>query len=561
MSASEQTGEWGRTAGSKLGWLIAGRLVTALLLSVVGTLWTSAGEASKPINKSLGLLTIVACLTILYALIFRLSRNILFQARFQLAVDVLLVTWLVWNSNVIQSPYVALYIVIIAVSSLFLGPREAVVTSVGCAVAFTACALQITGLAGNNDPSRLVGGSLSQTIQWVGLFDVAFLVVGLLSARLAERQSRSDVRLAAATQSLANLRALHERIVASIRSGVVTTDLEGRIFTFNLAAQEITGYSEETIRGRDASILFSEMKEHIAATLSGSGKAENRPRFETSCLTSEGMRLRLGYSISHLSSEAGETTGMVITFQDLTHVRSLEETSRRQDRLAAIGRMAASIAHEIRNPLAAMRGSIQMLRSEMNSDPSQTELMEIILRESDRLNQIITDFLSYARPRSLTPARVDVGDLLHQTFALMRHSPEIGANQSIVEELPAEAIFAEADEGQLKQVFWNLARNALHAMPQGGTLRATLETNSNNRLRIAFSDSGRGMSPEQVDRLFEPFSSTTGGTGLGLSIVYQIIRDHGGTINVRSLVEQGTTITVDLPVAANNNNGAPDQSS
>src|SRR5678809_1786386 len=137
------------SAGSKLGWMIAGRLVTAHLLSIVGTLWT--GQASQSINKSLGLLTIVACLTIAYALIFRLSKNILFQARFQLTIDVLLVTWLVWNSNVVQSPYVALYIVIIAVSSLFLGPREAVVTSVGCAAAFTACSLQITGLAGQID--------------------------------------------------------------------------------------------------------------------------------------------------------------------------------------------------------------------------------------------------------------------------------------------------------------------------------------------------------------------------------------------------------------------------
>jgi two-component system sensor histidine kinase PilS (NtrC family) len=142
----------------------------------------------------------------------------------------------------------------------------------------------------------------------------------------------------------------------------------------------------------------------------------------------------------------------------------------------------------------------------------------------------------------------------------MRHSPEIGKDQSLVEELPEEPLFAEADEGQLKQVFWNLARNALQAMPQGGVLRATLAQNSNNRLRIAFADNGRGMSPDQVEHLFEPFSSTTGGTGLGLSIVYQIIRDHGGTINVRSLVGQGTTITVELPIAANNN-GTPDQSS
>jgi two-component system sensor histidine kinase PilS (NtrC family) len=331
----------------------------------------------------------------------------------------------------------------------------------------------------------------------------------------------------------------------------VTTDLEGRVFTFNAAAQEITGYSEEVIRGQDASILFGDIKEHAAESVQAAKTGNASPRFETSCLTSEGMRLRLGYSISPLASEAGETTGIVITFQDLTQVRSLEETSRRQDRLAAIGRMAASIAHEIRNPLAAMRGSIQMLRSEVENDSSQAELMEIILRESDRLNRIITDFLSYARPRSLVQARVDVGDLLSQTFALLRHSPEIAANQTLEAEVPDERIFAQADEGQLKQVFWNLARNALQAMPQGGTLRATLVKNSSNRLRIAFADTGRGMSPDQVEHLFEPFSSTTGGTGLGLSIVYQIIREHGGTINVRSREGQGTTITVELPMTTN----------
>ena len=555
MTVAEHTRESGRSAGSKLGWLIVGRLVTAVLLSVIATLWIRAGEPQQPTQKNLLLLTIVASLTIVYSITFRLSKNIRIQATFQLAVDIFLVTWLVWNSDVVQSPYIALYIVIIAIASLFLGPRGAVITSVACAVAFTACSIALTGISGPTISSRLIGGSISQTVQWIGLFDVAFFVVGLLAARLAERQSRSDVRLQAARKSLANLRAVHERIVASIRSGVVTTDLEGHIYTFNAAAQEITGYSEEAIRGQDASILFGDIKDHIGEA-SRSEKGATVPRFETSCLTSEGMRLRLGYSVSPLSSEAGETTGMVITFQDLTQVRSLEETSRRQDRLAAIGRMAASIAHEIRNPLAAMRGSIQMLRSEVESDSSQAELMEIILRESDRLNQIITDFLSYARPRSLVQARVDVGDLLHQTFALMRHSPEIGANQIIEAEGPDERIFANADEGQLKQVFWNLARNALQAMPQGGTLRATLEKNSHDRLRIAFSDTGRGMTPDQVEHLFEPFSSTTGGTGLGLSIVYQIIRDHGGTINVRSREGQGTKITVELPLATNEEEAA-----
>jgi len=540
MITTEETSEAGRSAGSKLGWLIVGRLFTAVLLFVVGLIW-NRGD-SLPGN-SLVLLSTVAAFTIIYTAIWRLSLNTLLQAKFQLAVDVLLVTWLVWESNVIQSPYVALYIVVIAASSLFLSARDAVVTSVGCAVAFTACALVLIG-AGEGRSA-----TVSQAIQTVGLFDVAFLVVGLLSARLAERQSRSDVRLLAATQSLANFRALHERIVESIRSGVVTTDLEGRIYTFNLAAEEITGYQEESVRGKDASIFFGEMRKHFPASIRALDAGEASPRYETDCLTSEGLRLRLGFSMSPLFSEADETTGMVITFQDLTQVRALEETSRRQDRLAAIGRMAASIAHEIRNPLAAMRGSIQMLRAEMDNNSSHAELMEIILRESDRLNGIISDFLTYARPRSLTQSKVDIGVLLHQTFALLRHSPEILETQNIVEELPPDPLITEVDEGQLKQVFWNLARNALQAMPEGGTLKATLHKNSNNRLHISFSDSGRGMSPDQVEHLFEPFSSTTGGTGLGLSIVYQIIRDHGGTINVRSREGQGTIITIELPIA------------
>jgi two-component system sensor histidine kinase PilS (NtrC family) len=214
--------------------------------------------------------------------------------------------------------------------------------------------------------------------------------------------------------------------------------------------------------------------------------------------------------------------------------------------------MAASIAHEIRNPLAAMRGSIQMLRADMEGESSQTELMEIILRESDRLNRIISDFLNYARPRSIIQSQVDVGELLRATFKLLRHSAEINERQLLKEDVPETPVLVDADAEQLQQVFWNLARNALQSMPAGGELLATVRLQENKRLRIAFADSGRGMSPQQVENLFEPFSSTTGGTGLGLSIVYQIIRDHGGTINVRSREGQGTTITIELPVAEQN---------
>jgi len=534
--------------GRKLWWLIFGRLAVTIFIVLVRVIWIS-GRNDEAWTQALATLLIVCGLTLVYSLAHRISRTLPFQARLQFALDIILVTWLNWTTDVIHSPYIALYIVIIAAASLFLGPRDAIVTSLGCAVAFTASALAVLAGYGTHSPRLLDVGS-SQTIQTVGLFDLAFLVVGLLSARLAERQSRSDVRLIAATQSLASLRALHERIVESIKSGVVTTDLEGRIYTFNEAAEEITGYKRQDVHGQDASIFFGEINEIIAGSLD-IHSTQSSPRFEADCLTADGLRLRLGFTISPLFSEAGDTTGTVITFQDLTHIRALEETSRRQDRLAAIGRMAASIAHEIRNPLAAMRGSIQMLRADMANDSSQTELMEIILRESDRLNRIISDFLSYARPRSINQSKVNAGELLQQTFMLLRHSAEINPSHSIEEQVPANPTLINADSEQLQQVFWNLSRNALQAMPSGGTLRATVHKNSNERLRITFSDTGRGMAPEQVEHLFEPFSSTTGGTGLGLSIVYQIIRDHGGTINVRSREGHGTTITIELPGSEN----------
>jgi two-component system sensor histidine kinase PilS (NtrC family) len=535
-----------RSLGRKLWRLILGRLIASLFLFIARALWIHGGNG-RAVAAQLRPLLVVSALTLVYALARSLSKTFLLQARIQFTVDILLVTWLIWSSDVIHSPYIAVYIVVIAASSLFLGPRDAILISLGCAVAFTTSAIAVLNGIGGVPTGDLLDRYRAQTFQAIGLFDVAFLVVGLLSARLAERQSRSDVRLQAATQSLANLRALHERIVESIRSGVVTTDLQGRIYTFNAAAAEITGYPETDVRGQDASIFFGEIKGIIADSMNRIAVTDVSPRFEADCLTADGLRLRLGFSVSPLFAESGETTGTVITFQDLTHIRALEESSRRQDRLAAIGRMAASIAHEIRNPLAAMRGSIQMLRADMENESEETELMEIILRESDRLNRIISDFLNYARPRSIIQAEVDVCELLKRTFTLLRNSAEINEKQIIKEEVPDSPVLIDADAEQLQQVFWNLARNALQSMPTGGTLQAAVQPHSRHRIRIAFSDTGRGMSPQQVERLFEPFSSTTGGTGLGLSIVYQIIRDHGGTINVRSREGLGTTITLELP--------------
>jgi len=494
------------------------------------------------------ILTVVG-LTLAYCSARLLWKNFLIQARFQFLADVLLVTWLVWTTGNVSSPYAALYVVIISIASLFVGPRGTMITSIGSAAAFNTCALLAISGIGPFAGRDITGESIANTIQYVGLSDVSFLVVGLLAAKLANRQTRSDVQLAAATRSLANLRALHERIVESIRSGVITTDLQGRIYTFNAAAEEITGCKLADVRGHDASIFFGDLTRQIADSMSAAATGKACPRFQADCLTPDGLALRLGFGIAPLSGESGETSGMVITFQDLTDIRALEETSRRQDRMAAVGRLAASIAHEIRNPLAAMRGSIQMLREEMDSDSEQTELMEIILRESDRLNRIVADYLNYARPRPAELDNVDISALVAETFKLLRNSSEISDGHTLEEDLPNRPAVVSADPEQMKQVCWNITRNALKAMPDGGTLRISLTEADANRWRLSFTDTGCGMAPEQVERLFEPFTSTTGGTGLGLSIVYQIIRDHSGTINVRSRQGAGTTITIELPAS------------
>src|SRR5262245_40791425 len=187
MTPAEHTSEPGNATRSKLRWLVIGRLATAVALFILNALWAKAASSEQWLSKGFLLLIIVIGLSAIYFLSYRFSNRLLLQARLQIAVDVILVTWLVWHSGVINSPYIALYIVIIGISSLFLGPRDAIVTSVGCATMFTACALVLL----LNRPSILPDESLSTTVQSVGLFDVAFLVVGLLSARLAERQSRS----------------------------------------------------------------------------------------------------------------------------------------------------------------------------------------------------------------------------------------------------------------------------------------------------------------------------------------------------------------------------------
>ena len=547
LSLDEKTAVANSRQTQRILTLIIGRLMAIFLLLVTSWFWNSGTLRLSFENFPQGLFLVFLIsvgLTIVYFFLPRFSKNYGWQIRSQFFLDSLLITWLVWRTGDLTSPYITLYIVLISVASFFLKPFWTLLMAVECAFLFVLLAI-LTGNAviDTFGPGQATG----KAVQIISFHLVALLVVGLLASRISDRRSSGE-ELEETAKTLASLRALHERIVESIRSGLVTTDLEGAIYSFNAAATEITGYRLDEVQGTSINSLFGDIREQIDLSLAAAGDGEQLPRFEADLITPDGFAVRIGFSVSLLFSETNEASGLIITFQDLTEIRSMEESVRRKDRLAAVGRVAAGLAHEIRNPLGAMRGAIQVLESNMPAESVQASLMDIILRESDRLNSIITNFLGYARPAAVDFADTNVGEAIKDTLTLLKHSPEVNENHRLVDALVDETIIISADAAQLKQIFWNLARNALQAMKDGGELRVGLETIPNNRIRIVFEDTGTGMSPDQVEQLFEPFSnSTSGGTGLGLSIVYQIVKDHNGAINVRSQEGKGTTITVELP--------------
>ena len=294
--------------------------------------------------------------------------------------------------------------------------------------------------------------------------------------------------------------------------------------------------------------LPPELVEAIHAGLSGSGARRLEFTFKRA---DRRQPIQIGLGASHLQTPGG-SAGVLVTFQDVTDVKRLEHESRIQSRLAAVGEMAAGIAHEIRNPLASMSGSIQILRQELPLSSEQEQLMDIVLRESERLNTTIRSFLAYARPQRFAIARLDLRRALNDTALLLRNSAEVREGHTVDLDLPASELWYEADEGQIKQIVWNLATNGLRAMPNGGKLVVKGEYASLfDGVVVSVRDEGIGIPPEDIDGLFQPFHGTFAkGSGLGLAIVHRIVSDYSGSIDIASRQGEGTTVSVLLPARA-----------
>lgn len=535
----------------KLQWLLISRLIIAVvLLVVVGII--ERGNASRPfVSVLISVALSVFVLSVLYYLLLRTSFSKVLQCYIQLSVDLGIATWLVYSTGDVESPFLALYLVIVFAASTLFGRSG--VSAIGASSVILYGALCLSVLAGFVTRAAGWHPYVESHLRWVesmlSLNLLAILAVTVLSGQLANRARRHEADLATAEKDLADYRLFNDRIVESVRSGLVTTDLRGEIITFNRAAEEITGHKAQDVRGKNISKIFGNIEKQIEIGLDSLRLGSRLPRFDIGCSTASGSPIHLGFSVAPLVDETDHTRGYVLTFQDLTEVMDLERRLRRQEKLAALGQMAAGLAHEIRNPLASMRGSVQVLASEMNLSPDQLQLMNIVLRESERLNRIVSDFLTYARPPKSDPTEIELCSLLSETVALLRNSPELRRDHLIREAYPLELIQYLGDPNQLKQIFWNLARNAVQAMPNGGELLVSLEVKPESEIVITFADSGVGMTHEQKERLFEPFNSSSGGTGLGMAIVDQLVRGHHGEISVQTTIGKGSQIAIRLPIS------------
>jgi two-component system sensor histidine kinase PilS (NtrC family) len=286
--------------------------------------------------------------------------------------------------------------------------------------------------------------------------------------------------------------------------------------------------------------------------LAQDGKRPSSLRAEYTFARADGRQIEMGLSAASLVTPRGEI-GFLLTFQDVTENRKLEREARVQQRLAAVGEMAAGIAHEIRNPLASMSGSIQILRQELPLTEEQEQLMDIVMRESERLNDTIRSFLAYARPQRQAMVRMDVRQIVTDTARLLQNSSERHETHDIVVDVPAGPVWLQADHSQVRQVVWNLATNGLRAMADGGrlTLSVPAPEAGDTQVAIAVSDEGVGIAPDDLDGIFQPFRGAFArGTGLGLSIVHRIVSDYGGEVQVTSNPGKGTTVQVRFPAAA-----------
>ncbi len=538
----------------KVAWLILVRVVISTILLGSATVARITAPGSFAVDPFFFLIGLTFALTISYALTLKLVDRHRWLVDVQLAADALIVSAFISFTGGINSLFTTLYVLPIVAGSTVQFRRGGLFVAVLSTVLYIGLVLaQYLANAGLISDAWLMHNVTALPARATAGYTVAlnvfgFIAVALLSGSLADSLRTADAQLDEASSEIADLQALNQHVIDSMPSGLITTDAQLRIKTFNRAAESITGIPFKSAVGRtidDVLQWTGAVKTLIQDDLVAKGRRRQEFRF----VSSDGRgELEIGITATYLETPRGRA-GLLFTFQDVTKIKKLERDAAIQQRLAAVGEMAAGIAHEIRNPLASMSGSIQILRQELPLSSEQEQLMDIVLRESERLNNTIRSFLAYARPQRFQIARFDLRRALNDAALLLRNSPELLEGHEILVDTPQEELWYEADEGQIKQIIWNLATNGLRAMPSGGQLRLSGAFDpAGDIVAMTVHDTGIGIPPEEIDGLFQPFhGSFAKGSGLGLAIVHRIVTDYNGEIRVSSQQGVGTSVSVRLP--------------
>jgi two-component system sensor histidine kinase PilS (NtrC family) len=525
-----------------LSWYLAVRL-TVVCLFLGGTILYQLKQgswASSPASRYLTYLTLFAVFqTVFSGYVLSWIKRYRGFINAQISWDLLFVISILYLTGGAESLYSFLFILVIIASSVFCPrPQLLLVASAASILYGSLLDLQYYGYL-----PVLPGQPISKDLQHYDVFYAVFLHVGaffltaLLSGALAERLRQSEEAREKREIDYGELERLNQSILTNINSGLMVINAAGRIRSFNSAASKITGYTLEEVYNRPIEAILPEFGPF---DLEGMVDIE---RGETAYFKNEQEILTLGYSASRVVDNNNESLGLLITFQDLTEYKALEDQLKRTDRLAAVGRLASGLAHEIRNPLASISGSVQLLLEDEKVNEEDRHLMNIVIKEADRLSVLLSDFLNFARPSALQLELIDIASLVDELIALVNASGQF--QDVVIEKSYSGSILMNIDPQKMYQVLWDLIINAGEAARPEGKIRIDINAAQGE---IVIEDTGAGIADEDRDRLFEPFYTTKDkGTGLGLANVYANVEAHQGRIYVEPGSLGGARFIIELP--------------